>query len=506
MGSICISICPISVTDLLEQIRRAETLADVIEIRFDYLRPDEIDNAISSLPEIRPRYLFTYRPSEQGGRRVLSLSDRIKFWINLRNRFTALDYLVDHEPDILGRTGFPADRIIASIHQFTPLPSDALPRYDMFDGSLASVFKVAVAAADITDAIPIWKMLGSAREDSRELIPIAMGEPGKWTRILGPAYGAAMTYASLDEQNAAAPGQIAAADLIDVFRVRDLSPATAVYGVIAGDTSYSMSPYIQNAAFQAAKLDAVFLPLQVSDLASFIRRMVSPSTREIELNFRGFAVTNPHKQAILRHLDDIDDTARAIGSVNTVAIRDNRLIGYNTDAAGFISPLMPHLQSISDPHVAVVGAGGAARACVYALKQVGARVTVIARDEAKARAIAQDFDIRHATLSDEPFDADILVNATPIGTKGPHQSETIATARQLEGVKLVYDLTYNPKETVSLREASSAGCKTIGGLEMLIAQAAEQFKIWTGSDADTGAMLAAAEKRLAPRPTDLPIQ
>ncbi len=498
-GKICISICPAGLADLLEQVRRAETLADVIEIRLDHLRPGDLDDAIASLPEIGPSYLFTYRPSEQGGRRVLPLAERIKFWIKLRNRIPDGDHLVDHEPDILGRTGFAADRVTASVHQFTPLPPEALPRYEMFDRSLASVYKVAIAAADITDAIPIWKMLGQAREDSRQLVPIAMGEPGKWTRILGPAHGAAMTYASLDEDNAAAPGQITAEDLIDVYRVRDLTPQTAVYGVIAGDTSYSMSPYIQNAAFRAAKLDAVFLPLQVADLESFIRRMVSVSTREIELNFRGFAVTNPHKQAILEHLDEIDPTAREIGAVNTIAIRDDRLIGYNTDAAGFLSPLLPHLQSISDPHVAIVGAGGAARACVYALTQSGARITVYARDGAKARSIAQEFGSEHRTLSDEPFEADILVNATPIGTKGPHQSETIASARQLERVKLVYDLTYNPQETVLLREASAAGCKTIGGLEMLVAQAAEQFKIWTGNDADTAAMLTAAEKRLAGR-------
>src|SRR5262249_54836428 len=156
-------------------------------------------------------------------------------------------------------------------------------------------------------------------------------------RILGLAHGAYLTYASLESGSETAPGQISAEDMKNVFRVKELDESTDVYGIIAGDTSYTMSPYVHNAAFKAAGVNAVFVPLQVSDLDEFIRRMVRPETREIELNFKGFSVTNPHKQAIVRHLDFLYETARNTGAVNTISIENGKLYGHNTDADGFLS-------------------------------------------------------------------------------------------------------------------------------------------------------------------------
>ncbi|MDM7922755.1 MAG: shikimate dehydrogenase [Pyrinomonadaceae bacterium] len=267
--------------------------------------------------------------------------------------------------------------------------------------------------------------------------------------------------------------------------------------MIAGDTSYSMSPYIQNAAFKAAGMDRVFVPLQVNGLGDFIRRMVRANTREIELNFRGFAVTNPHKQAIMEYLDEIDNAAKAIGAVNTVSIEDGRLLGTNTDAAGFIAPLIDLYGDVRGARVDVVGAGGAARACVYALRQHGAEVTVYARDLRKAHSIAHDLGTSLKEIDDtRPFVSDIVVNTTPLGTPGPLEGKTIATTERLKGVQLVYDLTYNPQETLLLKQAKAAGCKTLGGLEMLIAQGARQFEIWTRTKPDVDAMRTAAIARL----------
>ncbi|MEP6703435.1 MAG: shikimate dehydrogenase, partial [Acidobacteriota bacterium] len=292
--------------------------------------------------------------------------------------------------------------------------------------------------------------------------------------------------------------QISATDLRDVFRVKELDKNTGVFGVIAGNTSYSLSPYMHNAAFKRKSLNSVFIPLQVSDLNAFVRRMVRPETREIELNFRGFSVTNPHKQSIMEHLDFVDDTAQMIGAVNTVKIDGGKLEGYNTDAPGFIAPLKKMYGDLKGSRALVAGSGGAARACVYALKREGVDVTLLARDPERAAAFAREFAISVHKLSTKrrSLAADILVNATPLGTKGENETSTVATSEELRGVKLVYDLVYNPSETMLLQEAKTAGAKTLGGIDMLIAQGAEQFRIWTGGDAPTDVMKDAVLARL----------
>jgi shikimate dehydrogenase len=263
-----------------------------------------------------------------------------------------------------------------------------------------------------------------------------------------------------------------------------------------------MSPYIHNAAFKFHNLNSVFVPLQVNNLDEFVRRMVKPETREIDLNFRGFAVTIPHKTEIIKHLDSIDETAKAVGAVNTVKIVDGKLHGYNTDADGFIAPLLDIYGDLKHAKVAVIGAGGAARACVYALKQNGAEVTIYARDSAKAQSLAEEFEVDFLQLSTlnsqlSTFrDFDILVNATPLGMKGKAEGETPVTAEQMKGLNLVYDLIYTPFQTKLMEEADRAGVPKIGGLAMLIAQAMKQQKIWTEKDAPMKEMSRAALKRL----------
>lgn len=499
-GKICISVCAKTAAELFEKIARAEHLADVIEVRFDCVKPADVDLVLRGLPTISSQYLITYRPSEQGGLRVLPLSERVKFWSRVGRSFEAHDHLVDLETDMAAVPSILNDRAIVSQHYFSGLPQNFVLSHDAlaaFSGKVA--VKIAATCGSVTDAIPLWILLDHAKTNGLNVIPIAMGEVGKWTRILGMAHGAFMTYASLNEGGETAPGQITAEDMIEVYRVKELNKETEVFGIIAGDTSYSMSPYVHNAAFKAAGMNRVFIPLQVADLGEFIRRMVRPETREVELNFKGFSVTNPHKQAIIEYLDEIDETARESGAVNTIKIENGKLFGYNTDAEGFIRPLLRSYGDVKDARVAVFGSGGAARACIYALRQEGADITLYARNLQTADNLADEFGIQYEKLTarGSKIEADILINATPVGTKGKTENETIATVEPLSGVKLVYDLIYNPEETRLIREAREAGCRTLGGLDMLIGQAIRQFEIWTGETPPNEIMETTARKRLA---------
>ena len=494
-GKICVSVCAETAEEMLEQIKHAEDLADVIEIRFDCLAEVEIEKfytildrdwKISDIPLIS-----TFRPKEQGGKRELTWKERQDFW-NSGNEIGWIDCEEDFVEDSFSWLW---EERICSYHDFETTPENLSAIYRRLRDTEADIIKIAVQADDITDTIPTWKLL----EKAKRIIPIAMGEAGKWTRILGLANGAFMTYASLESGSETAPGQVSATDLIEVYRAKELDKQTEIYGIIGGNTSYSMSPYMHNAAYKSAKLNAVFVPLQVGNLDEFITRMVKPATREIELNFKGFSVTIPHKQSIIKHLDFVDETAQKIGAVNTVKIENGKLYGYNTDAQGFIEPLKNFYGDLKNAKVAIFGAGGAARACVFALTQENSDVTIFARNVEKAESLAKEFKFQSSKFKfqNENYDEfEIVINATPLGTKGKLENETPIVAEQIKNIHLAYDLVYNPFETRFLREAESVGIPTVGGLAMLVAQGAAQFEIWTGKDAPIKQMSAAALRKL----------
>jgi len=537
-GKICISVCAETADELIEQIKRADELADVIEIRFDCLDKDELNlpdleksqkvlDKILNEQNREKDFLLTFRPREQGGKRELSHEEREIFWNSGYDRDWA-----DMEEDIVeDHLYWLYNPVICSYHDFKGVPDNLNEIYERIKNAKANVdvVKIAVQTNDITDTIPIWTLLERWKAEKENLeaeklqrigelerklntnfprpvsflqiIPIAMGESGKWTRILGLAHGAFMTYAALDAGQETAPGQVSARDLIEVYHAKELDENTEVYGILGSNTSVSMSPYIHNTAFRHHGLNAVFVPLQVHDLDEFMSRMVKPATREIELNFKGFSVTIPHKQAIIKHLDFVDETAARIGAVNTVKIIDGKLHGYNTDAPGFIEPLLNSYGNLSGTRVAVLGAGGAARACIYALRSAGAEVTIFARDLTIAKGLADDFGINFdefpiANRKSQIANHDILVNTTPLGMKGKAEGETPVSAEQLKGLRLVYDLVYVPFQTPLMTEADLAEVPKIGGLAMLIAQAVEQQKIWTGLEAPMKEMSRAAFERL----------
>jgi len=483
-GKICVSIRVESLESLGESVRKAQDVADIIELRLDYYPGDPL-SVVQQLPPSKKPFLLTLRPREQGGAREISKEERLRFWNGLGQRREGILRDVEHDLDVDG-----AD--IVSYHNFERVPANLDSIYESLRSkSENAALKIACAVSQATDAIPLWRLLDRAQSDGVRIIPIAMGEAGEWTRILDLAHGASMTYASLDVDSATAAGQLSAGELTERYRVKEITRETRVYAVIGDPISHSLSPVIQNAAFKAIDEDAVFIRIPLSDLDEFMRRMVRKDTREVELNFGGFAVTMPHKRALAAYLDEIADVAGEIGSVNTVSINDEVLKGYNTDVRGFLEPLKERLGDLQGCRVAILGAGGAARSCVYGLDREGAAVTIFARDLGEAEKLAEQFGASGRQFAsgstDNSFkDFDLLVNATPIGMSG--LEERIASTQQLSNLKLVYDLVTSGEDTGLIGEAKQAGVATIPGIEMLLAQGAAQFEIWTGVEAPRKAM------------------
>lgn len=476
---VCVSIGEPSAAAVLERLGSAAG-ADLFEIRFDHLPDHERDKLVGIIAntDLRAKIIATLRPVAEGGRSKLSRDERIAFFRHIEGY-----YACDLESDI-AHISPAAQKKIVSFHCNSGVPHDLEQIFDRLASYRPDIVKIACSVDDAVDAIPVWNLLGRGKDTNTDVVPIAMGEAGKWTRILAPAFGAPIAYAAADDGTATAAGQFSMSELEKRFRIRDITRNTSIFGVIGDPVSSSLSPAMHNSAYAANDDDAVFIPFHLKNVEAFFRRMVRHESREVGLNLQGFAVTMPHKLAVMPLLDEIDDAARAIGAVNTVEFADGKLIGRNTDSAGFLAPLADKFGDISGMRFAVIGAGGAARACVYSLKRAGGEVVVFARDTVKAAAEFVRFGV-----AVERFNAhtsfcvsDVVVNATPVGMNG----EKLLSVERLSGVRCVYDLI--TRETPLVSDARAHGIEVITGREMLLEQGVLQYEIWMSKAAPREAM------------------
>jgi 3-dehydroquinate dehydratase/shikimate dehydrogenase len=481
-----------------QRATRALDVADIIELRLDCLDEQELSQATDRMDQLTDRLsipvIVTLRPAEQGGYSDLTIEQRKKFWQQLS---CSKNVLFDIELEMCASAVDEGPNIICSHHDFAGVPADIDRLYEQLAATRARILKIAVNATDTVDCLSIFRLLARAENEGRELIALAMGDAGLATRILGPSRGAFLTYGALEEDSGTAPGQITAEQMRSIYRIEKINRQTRVFGLVGSPVMHSISPHVHNAGFQSEGLDAVYIPFEVKNLEAFVQRMVQPASRELDWQLGGLSVTAPHKLAVMQYLDWIDARAIEIGAVNTIVIEGDKLRGYNTDVDGFIEPLLTAIDLNADSRAAVIGAGGAANAVLWSLKKQGVDVVLFARNVEKAQELADKFAVTCKQLDGASFERfDVVVNATPLGSFGARQDQSPATSEQLRGVRLAYDLVYNPGETQFMREAAAAGCKTLGGMEMLVAQARRQFKLWTGKEAPASVMHAAALRGL----------
>ncbi len=255
---------------------------------------------------------------------------------------------------------------------------------------------------------------------------------------------------------------------------------TKLYGVVGYPIAHSLSPLMQNRALLAMKVNAIYLAFETKDIAGCLKGMKS-------FDIKGLSVTIPHKSSVLPLLDDIDVLAEKIGAVNTIVNDNGRLIGYNTDAIGAIRALEEKIdvQNISG---LIIGAGGAARAIGFILKEKGVSISVVNRSQGRGRELAHSLECPFVPLDKVgEQEADLLVQTTPVGMH-PHNNQCIVPETILKKNMVVMDIIYNPLKTRLLKMAEEKGCLTINGLGMFIHQGAEQFRLWTGLEPPIGAM------------------
>jgi 3-dehydroquinate dehydratase/shikimate dehydrogenase len=456
----------------LEQIRAARDRAtgDLVELRLDYLARPEIPGALEG--RSKP-VIVTIRPTREGGRfdgpeevRLGLLAEAIR----LGAEYVDLEWTAD-------RSGLPAPggtRIVLSHHDFAGMPADLDGQIRQMLGAGAAIVKMAVTPARLADCV----RLREAMRVDQPHIAIVMGPQGQVSRLCPWLFGSCWTYGG-----AAAPGQLSVAELQQVYRVQQGTVATALYGVAGAPLVHSASPAMHNAALQACGLDAIYVPFETADADDLLA--VSEA-----FGVQGLSVTAPLKEATFARAAETDDLSRRIGALNTLRpCPGGGWQGRNFDVAGFLAPFETRGRALDGLRAVVLGAGGSARMAVFALASRGARVAVSARRDERAGALAHELGAAVAGFPPEPG-WDLLVNTTPSGT-WPRVGECPIPADRVRG-GCVYDLIYNPPETALLETARAAGAETIGGLEMLVAQACLQFEWWTGRPAPAEAMRAAA--------------
>jgi 3-dehydroquinate dehydratase/shikimate dehydrogenase len=476
---ICVTLTATTTAEL-RRLRDAAVDADLIELRLDGLRDPDVSAALAGR---RVPAIVTCRPRWEGGRFDGSEEDRRRLleqalaegaeYVDVESRAAFAGALIESD----GR------RVVLSLHDFARVPADLVDHVRRMRASGAGIVKVAVKARRLSDCLafldPAFRAVAGT-----DAVLIAMGEYGLASRVLAAHFGSLWTYAgALTEV-----GQVSAGTLLEEYRFRELTPSTGIFGITGSPVAYSVSPAMHNAAFRSTARDAVYLPLPAADFDDF-----EHFARSVGL--QGASVTIPFKVALLERVDEASASAKHVGAVNTVRLCDGRWIGLNTDVDGFLDPLDRRGIDLHGLRASVLGAGGSARAVVIALASRGAEVTVHARRRERGDAVAALGAGRSGAWPPAPGAWDVLVNCTPIGMY-PRIDETPVVPEALTG-RVVYDLVYNPLDTRLLQDARAAGCRTIEGLDMLVAQAEEEFRCWTGERPPAGVMRDAAVRRLA---------
>jgi len=476
---ICVSIGRGRHKQMIAEHRHlVEQGAELVELRLDYIRTPV--NLKRLLDGRRCPIVATVRREEDGGMWQGSEEARL---ILLRSAIAdGVDY-IDLEEDVAaGIPRFGKTKRIISYHNFRETPEDLEGLHQRLVALDPDIVKIATMAHSTHDNV---RMLRLVKESKIPTVGLCMGDIGTPSRLLTGKFGAPFTYATFHQERTLAPGQLSYRQMRDIYNYDAIDEATEVFGVIADPVGHSLSPTIHNAAFRQLGMNKVYLPFRVprEDLDRFLIDCA-------DLGIRGLSVTIPHKETILPHVANVDESASTIGAVNTVLYGGGNS-GYNTDYQAAMDSLDTAVElgegdlPLQGKTALLLGSGGVAKAVGYGLIQRGAEVIIAARSDIRGDALAKKlagtfvhWNERYAIQED----IDILVNCTPIGMH-PNVDETPFEKEYMGKSFVVFDTVYNPEQTLLIKEARDLGCRTVTGVEMFVRQAALQFKHFTDQDA-----------------------
>lgn len=462
--------------------------ADLVEFRLDAFLEEasQIDACVRLVGDSPLPCIATCRPSWEGGEYEGDEHTRMALFERLIEaehapRYVDVELAAKSRPSVADRenTG-----LILSVHDFHGRPA-ALTRQllKLRDDEHSAVHKIAFRARSIRDNLELFEIL--AHRD-RPTIALGMGAYGLMSRVLAPKFGGFLTFASLRPETTTAPGQPTVADLLNLYRFKSITQSTKVFGIVGDPVEHSRSPAMHNAGFERVGFDGVYLPLPVAAGYESLKATLTELLASNVLDLTGLSVTMPHKEDLVRLAREqgwwIDGLAERCGAANTLVRTDSGVRVLNTDGPAVVRCLQD--AGVELGNVLVLGAGGMARSVAFALADVGAHVHVHNRTTDRARELVEAVP-NAANVESlerlEPMQA--IVQCTPIGMAGGSAADQAPIPADALGNATIVETVYHPRKTPLVQAATARGLRVIDGLDVLVAQALDQFKLFAGHDA-----------------------
>ena len=470
---ICLTLSGPTILDNLKALADNKDYVDICELRLDLLSPSEVAKAADFPSMVDIPVILTLRRVSDGGKCTLQEKARRSLLIDTMKNggFSYVDIEDDvKKSDVEEAAHSLGMKVIRSYHDFEGVPADIFSRVHSL-ASRGDVAKIAVTPHNTTDVMTLFR-INEELKDVPKII-IGMGEWGVATRILYKKMGSILTFGS--NGKAVAPGMISARELKLLYRADQLNDNTGIYGIVGNPVMHSLSPQIHNPGFHKIHYNAVYVPFLSESIRSFL-------TLAEMLRMRGFSVTVPFKVDVVKYLGNITREVKQIGSCNTVVRVPNMWKGTNTDYYGFIHPIEKEIDDDRIKSALVIGAGGAAKAIVWALKMRNVKVMIVNRTKSKADELARLYGVGSDSLdniSRYEGKVDLVVQATNMGLH-PYEDVNPAENFHFSGKEIAYDIVYKPKYTKFLIAAEKAGCSLKFGWDMLMEQGKLQFESFTG--------------------------
>lgn len=486
---ICLVLTAPTIHENLALVELYRAWIDIAELRVDCLIPEE-RLKFRRFPEIAglPCVLTIRRTSDGGkfaegeGSRIALLARGLAFAdTDHRKNFAYIDLEEDLSvPSIEEAARAFGTKIIRSVHDMNGPVGDLRSRVQKLRRTKDEIAKIAFMPRNLSDVTRLFHEAKQCAGD--DFILIAMGSFGMPSRILAPVVGSSIVYVTSEENMRKSEnilGQLDPITLNEIYNIRSLNPSTRIFGIIGNPLTVTSSPLIHNSEYRKQGIDAVYIPIKAENADEAMDFAE-------ETGIRGLSVTYPFKETVIPNLDQISAQTGEIGACNTIIKQGDAWHGYNTDAPGFSRALQEFLgrKDLKRMKVAIIGAGGAAKAIAHVVWELGGKACVFNRTTDKARELAEKYNFKWATLDAgnritlENY-SDLIIQTTSVGMF-PNLEDDPIDFYAFNGTEHVYDAIYNPEKTKMLRRADKAGCKTCNGYTMLQYQAYIQYEMFTG--------------------------
>ena len=487
---ICLCLTAPTVAEDLTLIKKYRQYIDLVELRVDLLTDDERLTIRDFPSKAGLPCILTIRRTVDGGQfsegeasRSMLFARALAFASEDSSKnFAYVDFEEDFHISSLQDAALAyGTKIIRSFHDMkNPLPSVA-DKLRKMRVSRYEIPKIAFMPHSLSDVTKLYTEMQQFKNSDQ--IVCAMGTLGLPTRILAGKFQSYLTYTSPEDLELALSdiGHTDPKTLEEIYHFHEIDDKTKVFGITGFPLKYTSSPGLHNTSFKKENINAIYIPFK-AEKASEAFEFAST------LDIKGFSVTIPHKEDIIKHLQKTDKKVAEIGACNTVISEGGIWAGYNTDCTGFSKALCEFtgLKNLKKKKVAIIGAGGAAKAIAYAIKELGGKACVFNRTLTKAKMLAERFGFKYASLGMESIEilreySEIIVQTTSkgMGMTGESNEETDPLwFYDFSGEELLYDIIYKPEITPIMARAAKSGCKTQNGFTMLEYQGEEQFRLF----------------------------